>query len=546
MKQSRKSTKSKFIVATSERQRPGFEGMADVLSEMKDILVAKSIGAEAVTSGPYDESLLDQARMQWQFGDWENLAQLDRDLLKSHPDRAKLALLVASAWQQMDDHASARCFVQLAADWGCDRRLIAQLLVAGVYNTLGRAAVLSGEEDRALDHFRSSVSGVSGDAKLAFEVRAVREITRLGLLSHAGKIIEQSIGAIALSTNASQQTSNQTAPAVSTPEQDIDALVDRCANGDDVHALVDEQLDSGQLMEPKKFEFFCLLSDRFSARNDNIMALHFLMSARGFIRNGDDDNALLLLRKLNKLGRSAEALDLLVERSLSDARLSLEERTALQSTYEQSQISVRAKGEHGHELLLAHLKLQMPRLREQLGERQAVLIEIGTTREDVPGQSSTRKLAEHCRAAGIHFITVDMDPQNARGAANLFQELGVQYKTVTRKGEDFLREYGGPLDFVFLDAYDFDHGKHSERRQSRYNKFLGAPIDEAECHRMHLDCVQSVARKLSPFGVICIDDTWLDDGRWCAKGTLAMPYLLENCFELVDVRNRAALLRRRK
>ncbi|EAR21659.1 hypothetical protein NB231_02793 [Nitrococcus mobilis Nb-231] len=513
---------------------------------MKETLVAESAAAEAVISDPYDESLLDRARMQWQFGDWENLVQLDRDLLKNHPDRAKLALLVACAWQQMENHVAARHFVQLAFGWGCDRKLIAQLLVAGVYNTLGRAATLSGEENRALDHFRSSVGGVSGDSKLACQARTVREITRLDLLSHAGKVIEQSIGAIALSANASQQTGNQAAPAVSTPEQGMDELVDCCVNGDDVHALVDEQLDSGQLTEPRKFEFFCLLSDRFLARNDNITALHFLMSARDFVRNDDDDNALLLLRKLNKLGCRTEALDLLVERSLSDARLSLEERTALQSTYEQSQVSVRTQGEHGHELLLAYLKSQMPRLREQLEERQAVLIEIGTTRENVPGQGSTRKLAEHCKAAGIHFITVDMDPHNAREAAKLFQKLGVQYKAVTCKGENFLREYDGPMDFVFLDAYDFDHGKHSERRQSRYNKFLGAPIDETECHRMHLDCAQSVARKLSPFGVICIDDTWLDDGLWCAKGTLAMPYLMENDFELVDVRNRAALLRRRK
>src|SRR3546814_16508885 len=99
--------------------------------------------------------------------------------------------------------------------------------------------------------------------------------------------------------------------------------------------------------------------------------------------------------------------------------------------------------------------------------------------------------------------------------------------------------------FRSLDAYDFDHGKHSELRQSRYKKFLGSEIDEIACHEMHLDCAKSVHLKLSAGGLVCIDDTWIDDGKWCAKGTLAVPYLLDNGFEIVEARNRAALLRRK-
>ena len=40
---------------------------------------------------PCDENLLERARTQWQFGDWNSFAQLDRDTLQHHPDRAKLA-----------------------------------------------------------------------------------------------------------------------------------------------------------------------------------------------------------------------------------------------------------------------------------------------------------------------------------------------------------------------------------------------------------------------------------------------------------------------
>lgn len=110
------------------------------------------------------------------------------------------------------------------------------------------------------------------------------------------------------------------------------------------------------------------------------------------------------------------------------------------------------------------------------------------------------------------------------------------------KGEDYLRDLDGGVDLIFLDAYDFDHGMHSELRQSRYEKFLGSRIDEQACHQMHLDCAQSLVGKLWAHGVVCVDDTWLEEGRWTAKGTLAMPHLLQHGFDLVEARNRAALL----
>jgi hypothetical protein len=137
-----------------------------------------------------------------------------------------------------------------------------------------------------------------------------------------------------------------------------------------------------------------------------------------------------------------------------------------------------------------------------------------------------------------------MDPHNSRSAERLFESLNMPYRAITMKGEDYLRQLTEPVDFVFLDAYDFDHGGHSELRQSRYVKFLGSRIDEAACHQMHLDCAESLLRWLTPHGIICVDDTWTEDGVWTAKGKLAMPFLLENGFELIDARNRAALLKR--
>lgn len=127
----------------------------------------------------YDQDLLDKYRTLWQSGEWESLVTLDSDILEHHPDRAKLALIIASAWQQLNELIIARGFIKKAKDWGCDKKLIAQIVIAGVHNTLGRVASLNGDEVRAMTHFRDAVKGVSGDAKLASQARAQTAFMRL-------------------------------------------------------------------------------------------------------------------------------------------------------------------------------------------------------------------------------------------------------------------------------------------------------------------------------------------------------------------------------
>ena len=140
---------------------------------------------------PYDINLLEKARTQWQFSDWESLSKIDISDMECHPERAKLALLVSCAWQQRNDFIAAHRYLKLAKEWGCDKKLIAQLLISGVHNTLGRAALLGGDEKRALNHFQSSVKSVNGDLKLIHQVRTQQEMTRLGLMSQTVPILGQ-------------------------------------------------------------------------------------------------------------------------------------------------------------------------------------------------------------------------------------------------------------------------------------------------------------------------------------------------------------------
>src|SRR3546814_14385713 len=100
-----------------------------------------------------------------------------------------------------------------------------------------------------------------------------------------------------------------------------------------------------------------------------------------------------------------------------------------------------------------------------------MLIEIGSTRENVAGQGSTRIIADFCQSSNIDFITVDMDPHNTAAAGAMFKKLGVGFQAVNDKGEDFLRAYADDMDFVFMDAYDFTTGKNRGLRQGWDRRF---------------------------------------------------------------------------
>lgn len=147
---------------------------------------------------PYDEELLERARTQWQFGDWSSLCQLDCDHLRHHPDRAKLALLVAAGHLQTENPGFARQYFRLADDWGCSGDLVAQILVAGVHNSLGRAYMADRQDQRALEHFEDAIriAMPKADGKLFGEARAVREAARMGLLPQAAKLMDAQLAAI--------------------------------------------------------------------------------------------------------------------------------------------------------------------------------------------------------------------------------------------------------------------------------------------------------------------------------------------------------------
>lgn len=132
---------------------------------------------------PFDENLLERCRTQWQFGDWASLVGISRNTLQHHPDRAKLALLVASGYAAIGNATEARHHTRLAIDWGCSKKLVSQILISGVYNTLGRAAAASGQQRRALKNFEGAIAvgAPGGERRLTTQARVSEQLAQLQL-----------------------------------------------------------------------------------------------------------------------------------------------------------------------------------------------------------------------------------------------------------------------------------------------------------------------------------------------------------------------------
>lgn len=337
-------------------------------------------------------------------------------------------------------------------------------------------------------------------------------------------------------------------PAAPAPPPDAAALVatlDACLADPDA---APEAIDAAAAaMPPRDAALFLIAAAAHrAAAGDTLLALDHLADAEDALPPDAPAGAAVAGAEVYlRLGRPKMALALLARAALAGpAALPDPLRAALETAIHGPQRT--GPDEHGHVLLMDHLAAAPPAAGpDPARPGPRLMVEIGTTRERVPGQGSTEKLARFCAARGIDFVTVDMDPRNAARAQRLFRRTGLPFRAEAAKGEDWLAAFAGTIDYVFLDAYDFDHGQHSAQRQSRYRTFLGAPIDEAACHRMHLDCAAALVTRLAPDGLICIDDTWTDAaGRWTAKGTTAVPFLLDRGFRLVEARNRAVLLAR--
>lgn len=209
--------------APNEIDAPAHSSIPEFLKVRRDDLECSNIEHPIDTKDsvvtahpvPYDENLLERARTQWQFGDWQSLAQLNRDTLQHHPDRTKLALLAAAGRLQTGQDAEAKAYIRLAQDWGVSKKLISQILIAGVHNSIGRAAAIGNQQHRALQHFENAIAiGTPGSAKeLVANARVKHELDALGLLPGSQGRLQQ-YHALADLTKQADEPGKTNAPAL--------------------------------------------------------------------------------------------------------------------------------------------------------------------------------------------------------------------------------------------------------------------------------------------------------------------------------------------
>lgn len=155
------------------------------------------------------------------MGDWRELLKIDERTLPQHPQRDRLALLLACAHQQQGDGTAAERLTRHALSWGCDAKLVARLLISGVHNSLGRASALRDDEAGVSHHFREALA-VTGDSDggAASHTRVVRELAGLGLLPQAARLLKAEVEKLDVESGGAART----AALIDTLKTEIDLL----------------------------------------------------------------------------------------------------------------------------------------------------------------------------------------------------------------------------------------------------------------------------------------------------------------------------------
>ncbi len=197
---------------------------------------------------------------------------------------------------------------------------------------------------------------------------------------------------------------------------------------------------------------------------------------------------------------------------------------------------------HGHELIMAVISDRKETYTESAYCRQ--FIEVGSTRDRIPGQQSSESLAFFCELNKFKFITVDADPLVSNSIRGVLRAISPASLVVNARGEEYLSKQER-VDFLYLDAFDISHDNHSEARQRRYRELFDTEINDEDSWAMHLNAVTAALPRLSSNALVCFDDTWQDGKVWAGKGKYALPYLLKYEFDIIAKTDRSVVLGRR-
>lgn len=129
----------------------------------------------------HDRLTLGRAVTQWQFGDWESIASINITEVQEVAIRAKVALLMAAAHQQLGDVDKTKEYFNLARYLGCSREQCLQMMISGVYNILGCAtSIIDKRSEHVCELFSKSIQIASpySDAELITGMRASKLLSK--------------------------------------------------------------------------------------------------------------------------------------------------------------------------------------------------------------------------------------------------------------------------------------------------------------------------------------------------------------------------------
>ncbi len=168
-------------------------------------------------------------------------------------------------------------------------------------------------------------------------------------------------------------------------------------------------------------------------------------------------------------------------------------------------------------------------LIEEMGAQ--TLVETGTARDGTAGFTdgdggSTIIFAEWARDHGAEFFSVDISQKNLKKAQEAVKRTVVGHENkvhfICSDSVAYLRDFNQPIDFLYLDSYDFD------------------PDNPGPSQHHHLREIRAAYPFLTKNSIVMIDDCNLVHG---GKGKLAIEFLLQHGWKIVCNRYQVILTR---
>lgn len=165
-------------------------------------------------------------------------------------------------------------------------------------------------------------------------------------------------------------------------------------------------------------------------------------------------------------------------------------------------------------------------LRLMKSRNVKIIVETGTARDGVQNfqgdGGSTIIFGDWASKHHALFYSVDISPKAVKNAQETTRAYGYDVQVICEDSIKFLNEFNQPIDFLYLDSYDYDF-KNPTPSQDH-----------------HLKEIIAAYPKLHENSVVMIDDCDLPNG---GKGLLVINYLLKRGWK-IDMKGYQVILTR--